>query len=154
MWKQIFKTTLIAGSLDITAACIHAWLVNGTTPQTVLKYVASGLLGKEAFNGSYGTMAAGLFFHFLIAFACTAFFFLLYPKLKILHHKVLLNSILIGLIAWTVTTQLIIPASKIQPRPFDIKKASIAAGILVVCIGLPVAISAKRFFIKKSSSRA
>ena len=33
---------LVAGTLDITAACIHAYLRNGTTPAQVLKDVASG----------------------------------------------------------------------------------------------------------------
>ncbi|MGE5108405.1 MAG: hypothetical protein ACM3H8_12720 [Sphingobacteriales bacterium] len=146
MWKQILKTTLIAGSLDITAACIHAYLLRGTTPATVLRYIASGVLGKEAFTGGYGTMALGLVFHFIIAFSCATVFFLLYPKLKFLHRSIVLNSLLIALVAWAITTQIIIRLSKIQPPVFNLGKAAIAAAILFVCIGLPISFFAKRFF--------
>ncbi len=150
MWKQIFKTTLLAGSLDITAACIQAYATNGTTPDIILKYVASGLLGKDAFAGGYGTMVIGLLFHFIIAFACTLVFFLLYPKLKFLHRSVLLNSFFIALIAWAVTTQIIIPLSEIKPGVFNLKKVAIAVAILFVCIGLPVAIAAKKYYLRIS----
>lgn len=146
MFKQILNTTLLAGSLDISAACIQAYATNGTTPDIILKYIASGVLGKEAFVGGYGIMAMGLLFHFLIAFACTVVFFLVYPKLKFLHHSILLNSILIALLAWAVTTQIIIPFSKIEPRIFNLKKAATAVAILFVCIGLPVSIMAKRYY--------
>jgi hypothetical protein len=102
--------------------------------------------GKAAFTGGYEMMAIGLLFHFIIAFACTAVFFLLYPILKILHHKIILNSLLIAIVTWAVTTQMVIPFSKIQQPPFDAGKAAIAAGILFLCIGLPVSLSAKKFY--------
>jgi hypothetical protein len=148
MFKQIFKTTLLAGSLDISAACIQACITNGTTPDIILKYIASGVFGKDAFEGSYGIMTIGLLFHFIIVFACTVVFFLLYPKLKFLHHKILLSSLLIALIAWAVTTQIIIPFSEIKPGAFNIKKTAIAVAILFVCIGLPISTMAKKYYIK------
>lgn len=146
MAKRIFLTALIAGTLDIIAACLQAYLTRGTTPDTVLKYIASGALGKEAFTGGTGIILLGLLFHFIITGACTIVFFLLYKRLTMLHSKVLLNSLLIGIIAWTVTTQLIIPMSQIQRPPFQWNRALIAMAILFVCIGLPIAISAQRFF--------
>ena len=146
MWKQILMATLLAGSLDITAACIQAYVTNGTTPDIILKYIASGVLGKDAFAGSYGVMIMGLLFHYFIAFACTFVFFLLYPKIKFLHGSIILNSLLIALVAWTITTRLIIPISKIQPGAFNIKKAFMAVAILFICIGLPISISAKKYY--------
>jgi hypothetical protein len=148
MFKQILKTTLLAGSLDIMAACIQAYATNGTTPAIVLKYIASGMFGKNAFEGDYGIMAMGLLFHFIIAFACTVVFFMLYPKLKSLHHSILLNSLLIALAAWAVTTQIIIPFSEIKPGFFNIRKATIAVGILFVCVGLPISVMAKKYYSK------
>ena len=44
-----FKATAVAGSLDICAAFIQAYLVKGSTPDIILKYIASGLFGKDAF---------------------------------------------------------------------------------------------------------
>lgn len=146
MWKHIFKAALIAGCLDITAACIQAWLMKSIPPGTVLKYIASGVFGKDAFAGGTGYILFGLLFHFAIAFACTLVYFLVYPKLKLLHLSILLSSLLIAVIAWASTTQLIIPLSKIKPAPFDITKAITAITILFVCIGLPVSYFAKRYY--------
>jgi uncharacterized membrane protein YagU involved in acid resistance len=148
MWKQILKTTFIAGSLDIIAACTQAWLVKGTTPQIVLKYIASAVFGKDAFAGGTGMILSGLLFHFIIAFACTLVYFMLYPKIKLLHINIFLSSLFIALIAWIVTTRLIIPLSKIKPAPFNLTKALTAIAILYVCIGLPVSVFAKRYFNK------
>jgi uncharacterized membrane protein YagU involved in acid resistance len=148
MWKQILKTTFIAGSLDIIAACTQAWLVKGTTPQIVLKYIASAVFGKDAFAGGTGMILSGLLFHFMIAFACTLVYFMLYPKIKLLHINIFLSSLFIALIAWIVTTRLIIPLSKIKPAPFNLTKALTAIAILYVCIGLPVSVFAKRYFSK------
>jgi hypothetical protein len=146
MWKQIFKVTLIAGSLDIIAACLQAWLAKGTKPEIVLKYIASAVFGKDAFSGGTGMILSGLLFHFIIALACTLVYFLLYPKIKLLHRNIFFSSLLIAIIAWTVTTRLIIPLSQIKQPPFDLTKALIAVSILYVCIGLPVSYFAKRFY--------
>ena len=148
MWKVILKTTLVAGTLDITAACTNAYFSTGTTPVTLLKYIASGLLGKPAFAGGLEIMALGLLFHFRIVLACTTCFFWLYPKWSFLENKIWLNSLLISVVAWIVTTQIIIPLSQIQPPPFNPIKALTAICILIVCIGLPIAFNAKRFFHK------
>ncbi len=152
--KQILKTTLLAGSLDITAAFIHAYISKGSTPDIILKFIASGAFGKEAFKGSYGIMLIGLLFHFIIALGCTLVFFLLYPKLKFLHYSVLLNSLLIAIVAWVVTTQIIIPLSEIKPGVFNIEKAFIAVGILFVCIGLPISLMAKKYYTKVNTQNS
>lgn len=149
MLRAIFKATLLAGSLDITAACINAYLSRGVSPGYVLQYVASGVFGKEAFNSSYGIMLMGLFFHFIIAFSCAAVFFLLYPKLKFLKYSIVLNSLLIVLVAWAVTTLIIVPLSNVSKGgTFNLARAAISIGILFVCIGLPISILVKRYYEK------
>lgn len=150
MWKQIFKTTIIAGTLDILAAFVQAYIINKVSPDVVLKYIASGVFGKEAFEGNFNMIFAGLVFHFIIAFACTATFFVLYPKLKFLHHKILLNSLIIALIAWIVTTQIIMPLSKVGRSSFEFVKALRGITILIVCVGLPIAYSAKQFLVNQN----
>ena len=149
MWKQIFKTALIAGCLDITAACLQAWLTKSITPDIILKYIASGIFGKAAFSGGTGFVLFGLFIHFFVAFACTLVYFLVYPKLKLLHKNILLSALFVAVIAWAVTTQLIVPLSKIVPPHFNFTKVIIAIAILYCCIGLPVCFFAKRYFSKK-----
>ncbi len=146
MWRTIFKTTLIAGTLDITAACIHSYLMNNTMPSTVLKFVASGVFGTAAFKGGYGMMAWGLLFHFIIAFACTACFFLLYPKIKILWRSWVANAVAVGVVAWCVTNLIVVPMSNTPKSAFNIERVPVALSILIVCIGIPIAYHAKLFF--------
>jgi hypothetical protein len=146
MRKQILITTLIAGCMDITGACLHAFIARGITPDVVLKYIASGFFGKEAFNGGLGIMAIGLLVHFFIVFACTVSYFLLYPKLKFLRHSIIINSLLIALVAWAVTNLIIIPMSNINAAPVNYSRAIIAYAVLFICIGLPISITAKKFY--------
>ena len=149
MWKQIFKAAVIAGCLDITAACIQVYLSYKMTPDILLKSIASGVFGKDAFSGGFEFMLFGLFIHFLIAFSCTLTYFLVYPKLKLLHKNILLSSLFVALIAWAITTRLIIPLSKIPTPAFNFTKALIAISILYFCIGLPITFFAKHFYNKK-----
>lgn len=146
MRKPILITTLIAGFMDLTGACTQAYLSRSVTPDVLLKYIASGFFGKDAFNGGFGMMLTGLLVHFVIVFACTVCFFFLYPKLKFLHRNIIINSFLIALVAWVVTNLVIIPMSNIAAGPINYARALIGYAILFLCIGLPISISAKKFY--------
>ncbi len=146
MWKQILNAGLLAGSLDITAACINAYLSGKVMPDRLLKFIASGVFGKAAFSGGYGMLAWGLFFHFLIAFSCTIVFFILYPKIPFLRQSHIVNSLCIGIVAWAVTNLIVMPLSHTPKIPFAAGKVAVAIGILVVCIGLPLSILAGRYY--------
>lgn len=149
MKKAILKTTLIAGTLDISAAFIQNYFVNDVIPSRVLQYIASGILGNAAYSGGMGTMAIGLLAHYMIAFSCTACFFWVYPKWRVFKQSILFNSVLIALIAWVITTQIIVPLSKIKQGGFDISKAFTEVIILIICIGLPIAWFAKKYYEQK-----
>ncbi len=146
MWKKIFITTIVAGCLDITAASIQAYLTHDLTPDIVLKFIASGIFGKAAYSGDISYMLFGLAVHFFIVFACTALYFMCYPKIRFLQKNIFISAFLIAIIAWLVTTRLIIPLSEIQRSPFHFGKAVIAILILFLCIGIPIAFSAKKFY--------
>ncbi|MEZ4803394.1 MAG: hypothetical protein R2797_11530 [Gelidibacter sp.] len=146
MKKSILITTLIAGTLDISAAFIQSYFVNNVMPSTVLQYIASGIYGSSTFSGGIGTMIVGLLVHYFIVFSCTICFFWLYPKIDFLRKSVLLNSILIALTAWIVTTRVIVPLSLIKQGDFVLHKALVALAILIICIGFPIAYQAKSYF--------
>ena len=44
--RVIFWAGLIAGTLDLTGACVVAWLRTGATPVRIFQSVASGLYGQ------------------------------------------------------------------------------------------------------------
>jgi hypothetical protein len=75
--KPILYAGALVGVLDITAACIEKHVVAGFTPARVLKGVASGVLGRSALQGGFGTATLGLAMHFTMALTVTAIFYAL-----------------------------------------------------------------------------
>ena len=145
-WKTIILLTCIAGILDLTAASIQAWISGQLTPDQLLAYIASGVWGEEAFQGGYEMLLFGLLIHFTIVFACVFCFFWVYPKWPFLQLSISINAFLIGIIAWTITTQMVIPLSRIPTQEFNLLNALLAIFILIVCIGFPIALGAQRFY--------
>jgi uncharacterized membrane protein YagU involved in acid resistance len=143
----ILFTGLLAGLMDGLAAIIQYTLNGGKNPANIFKYIASGVFGKEAFTKGTSMVVWGVFFHLLIAMLFTAFFFLIYPKIKWLGENKILAAILYGLFVWVVMNQLVVPMSQIKQPPFDLKNAAIAAGILIVCIGFPVSFMANKYYL-------
>ena len=76
---------LLCGVLDITAACVQAWVQVGRTPWQVLKGVASALWGRAALDAGPGMAAIGLGMHFTVALTATLVFFLLSRRLSFLR---------------------------------------------------------------------
>ncbi len=142
--SKIIAAGLLVGTLDISAACLQYYIKTGKSPENVLKFVASGVFGKEAFTGGLLMSLCGLLFHFLIAFCFTTFFFFIYPRLKFLSFNVFLTAVLFGVFTWTVMNRIVLPLSYTPPIPFTWASAAIAAGILTLCIGLPLSIIAKK----------
>ena len=153
MWKQVIKITAVAGILDIIAAFVQAYLLKGVTPGIVLKYIASGVAGSTAFTGGIPFMLLGLLVHFFIAFCCSISFFFLYPRVKGLQKNVLLNAFIIAIVAWLLTTQVIVPLSRIHQGPFNLAAVSLAVLILYCCIGLPIAYFTRQFYKRKAARR-
>lgn len=146
----IFKTGLIAGSLDITAACMQFYIRTGKGPGNVLRYVASGVFGRKAFTGGVPMACWGLFFHYLIAFGFTIFFFWIYPVTRLVSKSTIITGLFYGAFAWAVMNLLVVPISNIKPLPvFDISRAFTAMLILMFCIGLPISILISRYYYKK-----
>ncbi|QEC67239.1 hypothetical protein FRZ67_08000 [Panacibacter ginsenosidivorans] len=146
--KAVAITALIAGTLDMIGAIISYTANGGKNPLVIFQYIASAVFGKVAYNGNVSMILAGLFFHYLIAFIFTLFFFLLFPKIKLLAANTILLAIVYGIFVWAIMNRIVIPLTRLDHVSFDITKASIAAFILIVCIGLPVVIGAKKYYRK------
>ncbi len=58
--RVILFAGLVAGTLDIAAACIVSWLRAGVTPVRVLQSVAAGVYGSASFGGGTKTAVVGL----------------------------------------------------------------------------------------------
>ena len=143
--KVLLLSGLLVGTLDITAACIQT-LVNGGDPLKMLRFVASGLLGKEALAGGTLISFYGLVFHYCIAMIWTCLFFFLYPRLKLERFNTILVGILYGAFVWTIMTRVILPLSAAPALKFKLLPAVIAMSILIVAIGLPLSFIARKYY--------
>ena len=141
---------LVAGTLDITAACIQAYLKTETMPSQVLKYVASGAVDPKTFSNDTMLAAVGLLVHFIIAISFTFFFFFLAKQIPSLVKYPIPIGILYGVLVWGTMRFIILPyISRLNPKPIvgqeAIKNAVIAAGIIVICVGIPVVLLARKY---------
>jgi hypothetical protein len=148
-FMQILKAGLIAGTMDILAACIFVYIRTGHTHlRGILKFIASGVFGKAALDGGGPMIFAGLLFHFLIAGIFAAFFFWIYPRIQIASRNRLVTAIIYGIFVWCVMNLAIVPLSHVASRPITLSNALINTGILIVCIGIPVSYIAHAYYRK------
>jgi hypothetical protein len=143
--KTLVVTALVAGTLDISYAIGYSYFHSGVSPQRLLQSVAAGAIGRDAaFAGGAVTAAAGLGFHYFIAFTITALFFLAASWRPALVRHPALTGPLYGIAVYVVMNWAVIPLSKIGPRPFP-ATLTLVTGLLVhmFCIGLPIALGAR-----------
>ncbi len=143
-FKTALQAGLLVGSLDISAAFIQFYIKTGKGPTAVLKYIASGVFGKDAFTGGNDMVAWGFVFHYIIAISFTLFFFWLVRQWHFLLNSRILTGILYGIFMWTVTQFIVLPLSKIPALKIKPVNAIIAITILIVCIGIPLSLLAQK----------
>ena len=86
--RTFVATALIAGTFDITYAITFSYFRSGVSPERLLQSVAAGAFGRDAaFAGGAATAAAGLGFHYVIAFTITAIFFAAAARLPWLTRR-------------------------------------------------------------------
>lgn len=139
--KRILTVTLIAGTLDGAAAVI--FLAKFKFAAT-FKYIASAVLGNEAFAGGPEMVLVGILFHYFIAFSFTLFYAFCVTKVKFLSANKVVSGILYGLFVWVVMNLIVVPSTRIPQAGFDPQRALLNAVILVFCIGLPISLLISR----------
>lgn len=145
--QGIILTGLLAGTLDITAACTQFFLKTGKSPILVAQYIASAVFGKEtAYSGDVSMIILGFLFHYVVAFGWTILFFLAYPRLGFLRGNKYVVGILYGAFVWVMMSQVVVPTTLIGRGPFNIVNAAQAMAILMVCIGTPISLMANKYF--------
>jgi hypothetical protein len=143
--RVLLLTGLLAGTLDITAACIHAYLANGTSPLRVLQFITSAAMGPEAFAGGWNTALWGLIIHLVIAGWWTFLYFLFRRRIRMLIRSWIVAGFGYGLFVWIVMNLAVLPMTTLPHGPFKLYPAVVGVSILVAMIGLPIAYAAQRF---------
>ena len=143
--RVIFWAGLIAGTLDLTLACVVAWLITGVTPVRIFQTVASGLLGPASFDGGPGTAVLGLVLHFIIATTWAAVYYLGSHRLSFLIDHPTSAGVLYGVLVWLFMNFIVLPMSAVIKRPVPLSARIIGMTIIIIGIGLPIAFIVRRF---------
>lgn len=150
--KAILITGLVAGTLDIVAAFVNVYISSGTSATIVLQYIASVFLGKEAYSMGFASALLGLIIHYVIAYGWTSLFFLLYPRLKFLSGNKVAIGLLYGVFVWLVMNLVVLRLIGLGNGSFDLLQAAIGCGILMFCIGIPIAWGAHAYYRRQEDS--
>ncbi len=147
LFKTVLLTGLFVGTTDLASAYLSSFIKSGKFPEKMLNGIAGGALGIEtALQG--GTWAAflGLFFHYFIAFSFTLFFFLIFPRVKLLSYNKYLVGMLYAVFVDVVVGQVILPLSRFPAWPFNLPHAVVNWMVLGVLFGIPIAYNAYKFY--------
>jgi hypothetical protein len=144
-YRGILWGGLVAGTLDITAACISSGLQGGRGPIGVLQSVASGLLGANSYQGGLPSAALGLVVHFLIAFVATTVFYAASRKLKFLLQQPFLFGVLYGIAVYLVMYMIVLPITFSRKFNSPLKAVIIGLTIHILCVGLPISLIVRKY---------
>jgi hypothetical protein len=144
--RAIFLGGLIAGTFDISYACIYSYLMRGTPPSRILQSVASGVFGASAFSGGNRMAVAGLVFHFLIATIAAAVYYFASRGLRILVTWAIVCGPLYGVVVYLVMNFVVLKLSAI-PFKMSYPWPTLVTGLLIHMfgIGLPIALIVRRY---------
>ena len=149
LFKPILIGGLIAGTFDITYACVFFGIRNHVRPTRILQSVARGALGQQAFQGGLKTAVLGLFFHFLIALTAAAVYVLASRALRFMITHAVVCGILYGACVYFFMYGIVMRFSAIHSTtlPWVYPWAVLIPNLLIHMfgIGLPIALVARRY---------
>jgi uncharacterized membrane protein YagU involved in acid resistance len=141
--RAILWGGLACGVCDITAALV-VYGYFGIKPLRLLQSVASGLLGPSSYSGGIATAMLGLLCHFVVAFGAATTYFLLSRAMPFLLRYTAVSGPLYGIAVYFFMQYVTVPLSAARRSPFSLKFMIIGILIHIFCVGLPIAIAARR----------
>ena len=115
----------------------------------VLQSVASGALGRSAYEGGAKTAALGLAFHFLIALIAATVYYLASRGLRFMITQAVICGILYGVLVYLFMNCVVLRLSAIHSTawPWSYPWPALIGGLLIHMfgIGLPIALVTRRY---------
>jgi hypothetical protein len=134
---------LIAGAFDLIYAFV--WYgPRGVSPLRIMQSIASGLLGKEAYEGGAGTAVLGGVLHFFILIVAAALYYAASRRVTLLTRQPIVCGLLFGIAIWIVMNLVVVPLSAF-PHEVTHTLSSALPHIVahMVLVGLPIAMAIK-----------
>jgi uncharacterized membrane protein YagU involved in acid resistance len=111
--RPVLLGGLIAGSIDIGAAC----LINNRPPLAILQAIASGVLGKSAFRSGLPAAVLGLVLQWAMSILIAVIFAAVARRLAILGRRWFAGGLAYGVAVYFVMNFVVVPLSA---APFTI----------------------------------
>lgn len=117
----------------------------GLPPVRLLQGIASGLLGPSAFTGGIPAALPGFFFEFVIATGAAAVYVLASRSMRFLIRRPWIAGPLYGIAVYWFMQLVVLPLSRYAHRRFSLRITLVGIAIHMVCVGLPIALTARHF---------
>jgi hypothetical protein len=136
---------LVAGTLDIGAGA----LINAVSPLLVLQFIASGVLGKAAYQAGIAGVALGLGLQWAMSLLIAAIYVAarrwLAPVRNLLTRSWLLGGVLAGVVIFVVMSFIVLPLSAAVPQLQPTALGAVENLLAMLGFGLIIAFAAHRY---------
>ena len=141
----------VAGTLDITYACVFWAVKRGVPPQRIMQSVAAGLLGEASFTGGWGTAVLGLVLHYFIAISMAVAYYLVARRWPSLWQRPVAYGAAYGLLLYAIMNYVVVPLSAARPGSHDPVWIGLSIAVHALLIGVPIAFFVRRAAVSTTS---
>jgi len=137
---------LTAGTFDLLYAIIVQFTRRQRSPEWTLQSVATGWLGKDAWEGGAGSAVLGLVSHYGIALAAATLFYLVSKRVAFLRERAVLSGLIFGVGVFVVMNYVVVPLSAApftMPTTFRFVAENVSGHAIL--FGLPIALAVRYF---------
>ena len=140
-----------AGLIDLLYP-VAASLPKGVEPIRVLQSVASGLLGRTAYQGGAATALLGTALHFALTLIMAAMFVAAARSLPPIRRHLLVAGLAYGLLIYFAMRWVVLPLSRF---PGDLRVINpVELAVHALGVGLVIALATRRFAFELPAMRA
>lgn len=136
---------LIAGLICGTLDGLSALALSGGKFVRLFQFIASGLLGPEAFKGGMKVAVSGVALHFLIALGASAVFYAASRALPLLIDHAIRYGVLFGVAIHLFMNFAVIPMSAIGRRPFNPTGFGLQLLVPMIVVGPTIALTIRHY---------
>jgi len=138
-WVTVIVAGFVAGTLDIGAAA----LINLVSPGRVLRFIAGGLLGKEALAGGALVALLGLVLQWAMSLLIAGVYVIASRWFPVMRRSWVVGGLCYGVVIFLVMNYVVVPLSAWARFPSFTATTFIANLIAMLVFGLIVAFSAR-----------
>lgn len=146
--RAILAATLACGAIDL-AYNVVAWvlIMHRTTTLRLLQYIASGVMGKAAFEGGLKAGTVGLVLHYVVAAAWSAVFVLAYTRSAAVRQRPIPAGLALGVVAFVVMNFIVVPSSGVPAQTMAFSWPLVMNFVAhLLFVGLPIALTTRMIY--------